>query len=263
MRFGTRSGEVPRHWLAGRRSVTTFFDTLSGFFPDGEQFFVDAVKAHKHLIDDPRLRVDVIRFCAQEGIHAREHIRYNEMLEAQGYPGARLQGRVSRILAFVRRQAPPRFQLAATCALEHFTAVMATFILDEPRLLEGAHPEMRALWRWHAAEEYEHRAVAYDVYLAAGGTYPERVVAMGLAAAIFWTLVVEHQFEMMRADGTEWSLAEWRALYDYLFVDPGSMRGMGRRWLDYFRRDFHPNDHRADEFYDAWKAAYAEKRIST
>lgn len=260
LRFRTRGGTVPRHWLGGRRSVTTFFDTLSVFFPDGERFFVDAVKAHKDRLPEGRLRSDVVRFCGQEGVHAREHVRYNEMLDAQGYPGTRLQKRVERILDFVRRTAPPSLQLSATCALEHFTAVMATFLLEDPRLLEEAHPEMRALWRWHAAEEYEHRAVAFDVYAEVGGTYSERVYAMVLAAAIFWTLVPVHQFEMMRADGTQWSLREWRALYRWLFTDPGPMRPMARRWLDYFRRDFHPSDHRSDEVLEAWKAAYAEGR---
>jgi predicted metal-dependent hydrolase len=258
LRFRTRGGEVPRHWLGGRRSVTTFFDTLSVFFPDGERFFVDAVKAHKDRAPEGTLRADVVRFCGQEGVHAREHIRYNEMLDAQGYPATRLQGRVGLLLDVVRRAASPRLQLAATCALEHFTAVMATFVLEDPRILAEAHPEMQALWRWHSAEEYEHRAVAFDLYAAAGGTYSERAYAMALAAAIFWTFVVVHQFEMMRADGTQWSLREWQALYRYLFVEPGPMPGMARRWLDYFRRDFHPRDHEAEEVFGRWKAAYAE-----
>lgn len=262
LRFRTRGGEVPRHWLGGRRSVTTFFDTLSVFFPDGEQFFVDAVKAHKDLITDPRLRADVIRFCGQEGIHAREHVRYNEMLDGQGYPGTRLQNRIGRLLGFVRKSTSPRLQLAATCALEHFTAVMATFVLTDPRLLEEAHPEMRALWEWHSAEEYEHRAVAYDVYLAAGGTYGERAFAMVLAALIFWPLVPAQMFEMMKADGTQWSLREWKALYEWLFLDPGPIPGMARRWREYFRRDFHPRGHSVDEVLETWKAAYAERRAA-
>ena len=40
----------------------------------------------------------------------------------------------------------------------------------KPQLLEGAHPAMVALWKWHAAEENEHKNVAFDVYKAAGGS---------------------------------------------------------------------------------------------
>ena len=241
LRFGT-DDSVPRHWHGGRKSVTTYFDNLSIFFPAGERFFIDSVKAHKHLITDERLLEDVARFCAQEGIHGREHTRYNEMLERQGYPAAKLDAKVERILRFFRRVLPLRTQLSATCALEHFTALMGHYILEDPRLLDGAHPVMRALWRWHAAEENEHRSVAYDVYRAARGPYAERAGTMLVATVIFWTLVIQHQAQMMKADGTHRSIEEWRALFVYLYVEPGGMFGLWRRWLDYFRPSFHPSD---------------------
>src|SRR4029077_2358080 len=103
-------------------------------------------------------------FYQQEGYHSREHVRYNEVVAAQGYPVAEMDARVGRLLRLVRRRAPKRRQLAATCALEHFTALMAHLFLSDARLLDGAHPAMAALWRWHAAEENEHKAVAFDVY---------------------------------------------------------------------------------------------------
>lgn len=257
LRFAT-DDRVPRHWHGGRKSVTTFFDNLSLFFPAGERFFIDAVKAHKHVVTDERLLKDVAIFCAQEGIHGREHIRYNAMLEEQGYPAVELDRKVQRILAFVRRSLPRRTRLSVTCSLEHFTALMAEYILRDPRLLEGAHPVMRSLWRWHAAEESEHRAVAYDVYRAARGPYAERAVTMLVTTAIFWTLVVQHQARMMKVDGTAWSPSEWRALFVYLFVEPGGMLGLWRRWLDYFKPSFHPWDHDSRDLLERWKAEYAE-----
>ena len=265
LRFATDGGEVPRHWHGGRRSVTTFFDNLSLFFPAGERFFIDAVKAHKHLVRDERLLADVARFCAQEGIHAREHDRYNQMLEAQGYPAAELDRRVERILKRVRRTLPKRRWLSVTCALEHFTALMAHEVLADERTLDGAHPVMRALWRWHAFEESEHRAVAFDVHRAAAkarphkfvGTHLERCATMFVTTAMFWMLVIQHQFRMMRVDGTQWSLSEWRDLFVFLFVEPGGMRRMWRGWLSYFRRSFHPLDHDTSELLEAWKVEYA------
>lgn len=257
LRFAT-DDRVPRHWHGGRRAVTTFFDNLSLFFPAGERFFIDAVKAHKHLVTDERLLKDVAIFCAQEGIHGREHIRYNAMLEEQGYPAVELDRKVQRILAFVRRTLPRRTRLSVTCSLEHFTALMAEYILRDPKLLEGAHPVMRSLWRWHAAEESEHRAVAYDVYRAARGPYAERAVTMLVTTAIFWALVVQHQARMMKVDGTAWSPSEWRALFVYLFVEPGGMLGLWRRWLDYFKPSFHPWDHDSRDLLERWKAEYAE-----
>ncbi len=254
LRFRTDEGEVPRHWHGGKRSVTAFFDNLSIFFPAGERFFIDAVKAHRHHVHDDRLLKDVAIFCAQEGIHSREHVRYNEMLEEQGYPAVELDAKVETILRFFRKVLPKRERLAVTCALEHFTAIMAHHVLGDPRILDGAHPVMRSLWRWHAAEEAEHRAVAFDVFVAAGGTYVERATMMLGTTAIFWALVLQHQRRMMKVDGTAWSPSEWGALYHYLFVDPGGMPDLWRRWLDYFRPGFHPWDHDNRDLLDGWKA---------
>jgi predicted metal-dependent hydrolase len=240
-RFGF--DEVPRHWHAGRRSITSFFDNLSVFFPHGEQFFIDAVKAHRELVlekGSEELRREVALFCAQEGMHSREHVRYNAMLEAQGYPAHALDAKVKRFLDFVSRIASRRQRLAITSALEHFTALMGHYLLTDPRLLEGAHPVMHSLWHWHATEEAEHRAVAYDVYRLTGAPYIERSIIMLGAAAIFWSLVLQHQAKFMKIDGNPWSLKEWSALVKYLFIEPGGMFGMWRRWLDYFRPDFHP-----------------------
>jgi predicted metal-dependent hydrolase len=239
LRFATDES-VPRHWHGGRRAVTIFFDNLSLFFPAGERFFVAAVNHYKPRVDDPRLAAEVTAFCAQEGFHSREHVRYNRMLEAQGYPASALERRVERILKFVARVLPWRARLSVTCALEHFTATLAHGLLGDRALLDGAHPTMAALWRWHAAEENEHKAVAWDVYARVGGRWPERALVMLLATIIFWALVIDQQARLMRTDGILWSLSEWRALLRFLWIEPGGLRKMWRHYLDYYRFDFHP-----------------------
>jgi predicted metal-dependent hydrolase len=251
LRFETNAS-VPRHWLGGRRSVTSFFDNLSVFFPLGERFFVTSVRAHERFVKAPELLAALRSFCGQEGIHGREHDRYNRMLAARGYPVAAMEERVERLLRFVSRVLPIRSQLAATCALEHFTALMGQMLLADPTILEDAEPTMAALWRWHAAEENEHKSVAYDVFRAAGGTYAERVTIMALASVVFWTKVLEHQARMMKIDGTLSSAHEWAALVEFLFVKPGGMARVVRRYFDYYRPDFHPRDIDSDDLVDAW-----------
>jgi hypothetical protein len=256
LRFET-GRDVPRHWHGGRRSVTRFFDNLSVFFPEGERFFVASVQAHKKAFEsDPELRRQVREFCGQEGIHGREHRRYNEMLRAQGIRVDRMEREVVRILR-VARILPRRSQLAATCALEHLTALMGHLILRDPALLEGADPTMARLWRWHAAEENEHKSVAFDVFVAAGGTYPERAVVMVIASAIFWAKVLEHQARFQAADGDLLSAREWVALVRFLFVEPGGMGSLARLWLEWFRPGFHPTDIDSERELDAWLESYA------
>jgi predicted metal-dependent hydrolase len=211
-------------------------------------------------VKDAKLREDVNLFCGQEGVHGREHDRYNEMLRARGYPVDAMEQRIARILARATRL-PRRLRLAATCALEHFTALMAHFLLADDRMLDGADATMAALWKWHAAEENEHKAVAYDVYLAAGGNWLERSVVMAFASAIFWFKILEQQIRMMNLDGTLWSLREWASLGSFLFVSPGGMRKVAGMYFQYFRPSFHPNDIDAAHLLEAWRRQYRESPV--
>lgn len=246
---------VPRKWHPRGQAVTTFFNNLSIFFPPGERFFMASVNAHRrHILDDALLE-EVRAFCGQEGIHSREHDRYNEMLEAQGYPAAALEEKVRVLLARVQKRLPKRMRLAATCALEHFTALMGQIVLEDPRILEGADPTMAELWRWHSAEENEHKSTPYDVYRAANGNYPERVAIMVGATIVFWTKVVEHQIRLMHADGILFSRAEWQSLLRWLFVEPGWVWTLSRDYLAYFRPGFHPSDIDTSALLEAWRAS--------
>lgn len=253
--FATGSG-VPRHWHGGRRSVTTFFDALSTFFPAGERFFIGTVRAYDGRVGDGALAADVRAFCAQEGAHRREHARYNDMLAARGYPVAAMEARVERLLGRVNRRLPRRWQLAVTCALEHFTALMAHMLLEDPRGLAGADPTMAALWRWHAAEENEHKSVAFDVYRAAGGTEAERVAIMALASLIFWAKLFEHQARMMAVDGTALSPREWADLGWFLFGEPGLMARLIPYYVRYYAPGFHPRDIDSGALLAAWRRAH-------
>jgi predicted metal-dependent hydrolase len=261
LRFDLENGALPRHWHGGRRSVTSFFDSLSVFFPAGERFFVQSVRAYQNDIKDDALRHEVRTFCAQEGIHSREHESYNDRLKREGYPVARMEARVEKLLKRLSKHAPKEIQLGVTCALEHFTALMGHLLLGNPELLEGAHPEMAAMWRWHAAEENEHKCLPYDVFKAVGGHYTIRVATMLGATAIFWTRVIGHQAEMMQADGTAFSPEEWWAVLKFLFIEPGGMFQLWGMYFQYFRPGFHPMDIDSTALLDAWRAEYAESPV--
>lgn len=250
--------DVPKHWHGRGRAVTIFFDALSIFFPEGERFFVEAVRAHERGLSE-ELLAEARRFAAQEGIHGREHDGYNAHLARHGYPVEELEQKVKLLLKFARRRLPRKAQLGVTCALEHFTGMMALLLLGDPRNLEGAHPAMRELWRWHAAEESEHKTVPFDVFRAAGGSEFLRVRTMLVTTAFFWTKVLQHQIVLMRADGCLFSGKEWASLFRFLFIEPGGMRTIFWTWLRYFKPGFHPRDLDDGELLDAWRAEYQDR----
>src|SRR5690606_17956585 len=160
---------MPRHWHSGDAFKTHFFNAMSVLFPDGERFFIDSVRLFREQIEDPLLKEQIRGFIGQEGHHSREHLVYSQRLRELGYDVDRLEHALQRRLGFVKKHLPGKLQLAATCATEHLTAIMADALLTEPNWLDGADPRMARLWRWHALEETEHKAVAFDVYQQACG----------------------------------------------------------------------------------------------
>jgi predicted metal-dependent hydrolase len=241
MEFGL-SPDLPRHWHGGDPYVTQFFNGLSLMFPDGERFFMDAVRHYQDRVTDPALRQQVRGFLGQEGIHAREHRAYNRMLATQGYPAAAIERFVARFVD-LDRKTPRLWQLAMTCALEHFTAVFADVMLRDPRVLADAHPTMARLWRWHALEEAEHKAVAFDVYrtVAPGlGGYLLRILVMFLVTLGFSLQVMLHESWLLRSEGLFWKIRARRAAFRFLWVTPGVLPAGLRHYLAYYRRDFHP-----------------------
>src|SRR3954453_5769593 len=171
---------LPKHFAAdGDLILSHLAASLSSVFPDGEDFFVRSVRYYRDQITDPELKRQVAGFIGQEAMHGREHRAFNDRLDQLGYGTQRAERFTKRGLERRERVAPPASNLAATAALEHFTATLAELVLsnEEVRNLFG-HDEVRNLFLWHALEESEHKAVAFDVYKAIGGTERMRVWTM-------------------------------------------------------------------------------------
>jgi predicted metal-dependent hydrolase len=249
-----------RRWHPAGRHVAHFLNALSVFFPEGEKFFIDSVRHYRDRITSPKLQAEVRGFVGQEAMHSREHRRYNEALDAAGLPVRELEGRLKAYLGRLRERISPAQALAVTIALEHFTAIMANDLLSDEHILAGADSRLAAVWRWHAIEETEHKAVAYDVYrevLGNGlGAYLRRAAVMLVTTIIFWVLVFHCHFRLVRADGAAGDLRGWRSVFRWLWVSPGWMPRLFRPWLDYFRRDFHPWQHDNLAHVERWKADY-------
>jgi predicted metal-dependent hydrolase len=239
---------VPVHWLDGHCHLTRFYDAMSIMFPEGERAFIESVKLFRDRIgDDEALRLAAKEFIAQEALHTREHARYNRRLAEQGAPVATLERRVAGQQAFARRYLPASVRLAITACLEHFTAMFADCFLREPSNLAGAHPLMADLWIWHAVEETEHKAVAFDVFNAAVPgpirRYLLRCTAMLFVAPIFSSLLWQMTFALVRHDGHAGDMRGWRHLLRTLFMRPGPLTRMVPRWLAWFSPRFHPWRH--------------------
>jgi predicted metal-dependent hydrolase len=241
-RFG-RDGGTPRWWLRGDPVGTAIYNALSATFPKGEAYFVESVRACRDGAP-PLLAAEIKAFTTQEVMHSREHVAFNRRALDAGYDLSRLEQRVEQRLA-ITRDRPPVVNLAATMALEHFTAMLAHELLRDPRHLAGADPESAALWRWHSIEEIEHKGVAYDTWLHATRDW-SRFRRWKLKARVM--LFVTRNFIVDRTAGSLILLRQdgivgpraWARLFWRGFIRPGMMRKILGAWLRFFLPGFHP-----------------------
>ena len=104
---------------------------LSTTFPRGEAFFVESVRAFRDGAP-PKLAEEIKAFTTQEAIHSREHDAFNKRAALAGYDLSKLEAQVEKRLA-ITRERRPIVNVAATMALEHFTAILAHQLLADPK----------------------------------------------------------------------------------------------------------------------------------
>jgi predicted metal-dependent hydrolase len=244
--------DVPRRWFGGSAAATQVANGVNLLFPAGERFFVRSVRYYLDRLDDPELVAQVRGFFGQEGRHAQAHERFFDTLREQGYDiDAILAPYEALAYGRIEKRVSPALRLSVTVALEHFTAILAEDGLAGGDL-EGAHPIMRHLLEWHALEELEHKAVAFDVLRAVNPSYALRMAGLALASvglAAFW---VKATGALLAQDGLTLrdcarELGELRkeaarsgrgGVASRSIVDRVFVRGI----REYLRPSFHPND---------------------
>ncbi|MCA9635413.1 MAG: metal-dependent hydrolase [Myxococcales bacterium] len=239
--MGFRFDEVPRHWMGGQALATAMANGLNLVFPLGERFFIRSVRHYMDQVDED-LRKQVKGFFGQEGRHAHEHERFFEIMESQGYEIRRFL-RIYEAIAYrgIERLFGPKMHLAVTVALEHYTAIMAENAFAHG-LLDRADPSVRELLAWHAAEEIEHKAVAFDVLQEVAPGYGLRMAGMAMATVTligFWALATA----MLLRQEKDLSAREiFRQLRELQEANPIGRRVFARGLREYARPDFHPWD---------------------
>jgi uncharacterized protein len=256
MTFAESMRDLPRHFARDEDLISGhLIAALSSVFPDGEDYFVRSVRHFRDQVTDPALKRQVAGFIGQEAVHGREHRVFNDRLAELGYPTKHYEALTRRSLRVRERIAPAKANLAATAALEHFTATLAELVLsnEEVRSMMGADA-VRDLFVWHALEESEHKAVAFDVYNAVGGSERLRVWTMnffrfgfvvGMSLAILISLLGDRTTYRRGA-----LRRSWRRVKTSPVMDPK----VWAQLKDYNRPDFHPDDSDTTMLVNIWRS---------
>ena len=235
--------------------AAAWFGALSCSFPRAEVMFIEAVRAYRDEVP-PSLAEEIRHFIKQEVNHSREHLAFNRAFEEIGYDLSDIDAGVAKAVGDTQSQAPI-IQLSITCALEHFTAILANLFLREPEQFASSGIGDPQLWLWHAVEEIEHKSVAYDTWLHATREwssfrrYRARVLIMLAVTGRFLRNRVSDSLDLLEQDGITGLRARW-GLFTYLFVKPAMLRKVFGAWLSWFKPGFHPWDHDDSHLIAQW-----------
>ena len=245
--------DLDRHFAEGDVVQSHFAAVLSAIFPEGEDFFVRSVRHYRDRVTDPELKRAVTGFIGQEAMHGREHRALNARLAELGYPTARIDKVVGTFLKLRERVLPPIANLAFTAAAEHFTATLAELVLTDERVREaGGDGPVAQLLTWHALEENEHKAVAFDVYRLAGGSERLRIWTMKLLRVLFTAAVVTNMALSIAADREGRRLRVLVPSLRRFAASPWCSAELRGRLREYDRVGFHPDDHDTSALVAEW-----------
>jgi uncharacterized protein len=258
MEFNKWVANLPKHFAAdGDIVMSHVLAVLSSTFPEGEKFFVRSVAAARDEIMDPQLRSDVEGFIGQEEMHGREHQVLNDRLAEHGYPTRGIDSYVRGLYWVRERIQSKKVNLAFTAALEHYTATLAELVLTDERARdEVGQSTARDILTWHALEESEHKAVAFDVYKAVGGGELMRIVIMFLTDLLF-ILETGIMFVVSVAKDRDARSHPVKLARSFARLPRSpffSLRAV-RILAQYHRPGFHPNDRDTTQLIADWRQA--------
>lgn len=202
-------------------------------------------------------------------MHTKEHENFNASAKKFGHDvdkyeretGVLIQGARKWFARVVKPfgMTQEMVDLTATTALEHFTATIASQLLVNGHIQKlMTDPTMSYMWYWHAVEENEHKAVAYDVYEAVFGkgikAYGLRTTALVFAMVLIFMAQSSFVVRLLKEDG-KLNLKELGIIYKYAYSpSKGIITGMTKEMLAYFKPGFHPNDLDTVSLLETWKA---------
>lgn len=253
----------PRFYYKNNPFSTHFINALHIVFPTGERFFVNSVLKHQKEITDDKLKKQVRNFCGQEGVHSAMHEKFWKILDENGYIIKGYENHIDKLLHKIIAKIEiegtriNNIDLTATVCLEHFTALFGHALFEHVELNQNIVPkDMAELFQWHAAEEIEHKNVAFDVFQKVDkDEHIKRVTLMPIVTALLYFYLGIGTMMLMYQDRKHIHLSKLpKQFYDFatgLFSD---LHGdLIKEYFSFFKKDFHPsflNDyHFAENFF--------------
>ena len=247
--------DVPLEWIPGEPVASDIVSSvLHAVLPEGERWFCEVYTEALPYVKDEDLARTMRGFIGQEAMHAESHDRaLAEYLERCGIdtaPMARQAEYIFRKILAPRRYRSDRAQyndmvqrLWLIAGIEHYTAILGVFALNNDWDRYYVHPVMADICRWHGAEEVEHRSVAHDVANYFDPSYLHRVRAM-LTVVFFLGLTLHRSSGFLLRKDPNFSYSYPRLWWEYLKASHKNLlpkiRHVIKYTLLYFKPSFDP-----------------------
>lgn len=263
MKFDFKAEEIDPKFYLNAELASAYFTSLSIFLTYGEDLVIDTARYHRELLNDPVLKQRVTSLIGQEALHSRLHEELNDAFRDADLPVELFRSWARFVFDHGFNRLPQPMKLSLMAGIEHFTAVLAEYMMNHEEIFFQSHDEkQRAIWMWHMLEESEHKDIAYDVFQSLSNSYGLRIA--GFFPALITILVLISIASLLvpfyRKPSNLFSLSYWKDLPRSIKLIFGLQDGVyGSSWahiLDYLRPGFHPNDHDTSAF-----LAYYKERL--
>ncbi len=238
--------------------ISTFFYALSALFPDGERFFIHSVRNYQNEVQDPVLLAQIRGFIGQEAHHGMSHEGLNKAINDMGFPMDAITARLQRRIVWLKTKLGRKRQLALTVAMEHFTASMAEFLLKNPEIFDKVDPTIRNMLIWHAVEEIEHKAVAFDLYRLKVNNETLRKRVMFISIIGLFSRIAYYQVLCLWSQKHFPSLREWIEATHFFWGKKGVLRDNLHSMRLFFKTGFHPWDIDQTYLIEDWQKKFPE-----
>jgi predicted metal-dependent hydrolase len=249
------TADKPMAWIPGHPVASHVVNLLNILLPAGERWFIETFNEALPLIKDPKLADDVRGFIGQEAMHAEAHDTVmHDYLVDSGMNVTPLLDQVEfvfeEILAPTTTTNPRRKmnnlieRLWFIAAVEHYTAVLGDFVLNCTWDDYDADSVMVDLFRWHGAEEVEHRSVAHDVAMYFRDSYIDRIRAMSVVAPLMYVFFQRGMRFLVKSDPqlnlSWWQSQRLRMRDSKLGLLPKYRNLLLLQTLEYFKPSYRP-----------------------
>lgn len=242
MKFDFRTETLAKYCWQDDAFSSAFILTFSALIPHGETLVIEAVRAWRDQIKDPQLKARVADLIGQEAMHSRVHKEFNAAYQAKGLPMDKID-RVGEwfFIELLPSVLDKKMLLAVTCAIEHFTALMAEHSFAQPQNAQLLDDQAREFLLWHLLEECEHKSVAFDVYQAVVGDHWRRSLAMIFIIASTGGVFAYSMQLLLATPGFAQPWRNQRKGFEWWFGQKGYFFQLQPNIRKFFRRNFHPD----------------------